>query len=135
MINLNLLEAARQSVVEDPDFDMATWDHCVAGHICKVGGLSVESQRGVHPVLNIPCRSYSVMVNGVSRSVSEMACELAGDKSVEALFSFIPGCETIKDRTLSRFDAFLAARRLEQTQVTQVALAPEAVPDLELVCA
>lgn len=42
-MNLSILEAAKLSIANDPDFTMATWEHCIASHVCRAQGYTVQS--------------------------------------------------------------------------------------------
>lgn len=41
MTPIQLLTAAKQSIANDPNFDLNDFCHCVAPHVCKVAGDSV----------------------------------------------------------------------------------------------
>lgn len=41
-MNIKLLEATKQSIAADPDFNLASWDHCIAGHICRAAGVLIN---------------------------------------------------------------------------------------------
>lgn len=110
-MNVSLLKAARESALNDPDFDMSTWDHCIAGHICKVSGLEVVSQRTGHPILGVPCRSYAVMVDGQPMGVSATAHKLVGLDpglvDLSGLFSFPLTRSKDKAIALHKLDKFI----------------------------
>lgn len=38
-----LLQKAKESIAADPAFTMASWDHCLANHICRANGEAVKS--------------------------------------------------------------------------------------------
>lgn len=112
-MNVSLLKAARESALNDPDFDMSTWDHCIAGHICKVSGLEVVSQPVDHPILGVPCRSYAVMVDGQPMGVSATAHKLVGLDhggglgNLSGLFSFPLTGSKDKAIALHKLDKFI----------------------------
>lgn len=113
-MNVSLLKAARESALNDPDFDMSTWDHCIAGHICKVSGLEVVTKLATDPVLGVTCRSYAVMVDGQPMGVSATAHKLVGLDhglgglgNLSGLFSFPLTRNKDKEIALNRLDKFI----------------------------
>ena len=74
-MNLAALEATKRSILDDPDFNMGTWDHCVAGHICKSAGYDVVT----HPSpIFIGLHTTYVAANGQRLSVTETAYSIVG---------------------------------------------------------
>lgn len=45
MTPVQLLEKAKQSIAADPEFDMSSWSHCLANHVCRVAGDCVVYDR------------------------------------------------------------------------------------------
>lgn len=110
-LNTKLLLAARQGILDDPDFDMATWDHCLAGHICKAAGVPVLKTGAPYAFYG-----YAAIVNHEAVSVSTTAAELVGDPNIVFLFGYRPSAPKDKDHVVNRLDRYIAITDKSKTK-------------------
>ena len=122
-MNVAILEAAKQSLLADPDFDMGTWDHCIAGHICKVSGLTIgRTVFGSH-----------VVVNNEARRISQVATEYVGVPagSLDFLFGCPVEARHDKEHAIGRIDWVILASQ-GPSIMPWTARIPEPEPAAEL---
>lgn len=129
-MNIAALEKAKQTIAVDPEFNLGTYDHCIARHLCDNDPDTVVIGPFYAFMDNVPTfRAYTS--DGDNKSIASRAYEILGGQSCKGqssvydyeLSGLFNGGGPDPKVAIERIDRFIAQHRPVEQEVEELELA------------